>query len=442
MQAYNNALSQYQAGTDGLQNYIKSKGEAFRERASSKIAEALDIKAEDKEEMENLLSTASFAAPLAFEGGKKLLGKAKSSWGKLTQKGAEDSKTPVGSKALTKASVKTSGGVTNTKPEEARPAATTNRPGTPTDDLEKFSDGKGGTLKPGETRTLPQGADDFTDAETDDDDVNEDVDGATGGETEDEDVDEGQDEDDDEDDDLGGGIEDEDESKEPSFQSQFGDTERVNPAADQQQAYFGDDTAGGFVDKGFRPSGAPDTLPEPTVRSRAPGTIGGDAVSKKGSLTGGDDEGGDFAKTAGEDGGGKGTNLAKTAAEDVEDGAEKDNPELAGVLGAANVTQDLIEGKGVGSSLLDTAKNMAIGGAVGTAATLALGAEVAVPALAAYAVGESIYSLVTGKYKEHDNAPTQVEYSTSGISDIYTKGGFAAASLDGVTTQVSSNSAF
>lgn len=436
MQAYNNALSQYQAGTDGLQNYIKSKGEAFRERASSKIAEALDIKAEDKEEMENLLSTASFAAPLVFEGGKKLMGKAKSSWDKLTQKGAEDSKTPVGSKALTKASVKTSGGVTNTKPEEARPAAPAIRPGTPVDDLEKVSDGKGGTLKPGETRTLPPGADDFTGGETDDDDIDIGPDDEYTDEDEDEDVDEGEDED------IGGGDIDEDESKEPSFQSQFGDTERVNPAEDQTQAYFGDDTAGGFVDRGFRPAGAPDTLPEPPVRSRAPGTIGGDAVSKKGSLTGGDDEGGDFAKTAGEDGGGKGTNLAKTAAEDVEDGAEKDNPELAGVLGAANVTQDLIEGKGVGSSLLDTAKNMAIGGAVGTAATVALGAEVAVPALAAYAVGESLYSLFTGKYKEHDDAPTQVEYSTSGISDIYTKGGFAAASLDGVTTQVSSNSAF
>jgi hypothetical protein len=440
MQAYNNALSQYQSGTDGLQNYIKSKGEAFRERASSKIAEALDIKAEDKEEMENLLSTASFAAPLVFEGGKKLVGKAKSTWGKLTQKGAEDSKTPVGSKALTKAPIKkTSGGVENIKPEEARPAATANRPGTPSDDLEIFSDGKGGTLKPGETRTLPEGADDFTDAEEEDDEGDDvgggNVDGDTGGETEEEDVDEG------------GGVEgDEDESKtpdmEPTFSSKFGDTERVNPSGEQTQAYFGDDTAGGFVDRGFRPAGAPDTLPEPTVRSRAPGTIGGDAVSKKGSLTGGDDEGGSFAKTAGEDGVGKGTNLARTAGEDVEDVAEKDNPELAGLLGAENVTQDLIEGKNVGSSLVDTAKNMAIGGAVGTAATLALGAEVAVPALAAYAVGDSLYSLFTGKYKEHDDAPTQVEYSTSGISDIYTKGGFAAASMDGVTTQVSANSAF
>ena len=410
MQAYNNALSQYQQSSDGLRNYIKGKGEDFRSKAQSKIANALEVREEDKEAMENTLSTVAFAAPIAFAGGQKLLSKAKTTFTGLTKTNPE-STTPVGADGID-----TGGAVEKTKD------ITTGGEGTRASLPEE---GGGGTVA-----SLPEEGGGGSSAAKAADDLGVDYDDITGDDEPEEEPDEG--------DQLWGegegpqaraGYDIPDFAKEPeeTLPDEPVDTGSSYMAPGQGDPFSGDiiggegapstavddafgPAVGGFEDKGFSGSGA---AFDPSR-----------GVPRGGTPLPGEDE--------------VGKSVEKGAAEDVEDIAEEDDPEVGAGVAALEVGADVAEGKNVLSSLGSAAMSLGAAGA----ATAVLGAEVAVPAMAAYAVGDSLYNLFTGKYKDHDDAPTQVEYSTSGITDTFTKGGFAAASMDGVTTTVSSNSAF
>jgi len=424
MQAYNNALSQYQQGSDGLKNYIKGKGEDFRSKAQAKIADALEIRSEDKEAMENTLSTVAFAAPIAFSGGQKLLSKAKTTFTGLTQKNSESS-TPAGADGIdTGGATEKTKDITGGKKEEGGEEDESKSAGGGTRaSLPEEGGGGGGTIA-----SLPEEGGGGSSAAKAADDLGVDYDDITG---------------DDEPEESGQLFE---VGEGPQARTGY-DVSRVNDqellddepvdtgssymAPAQGDPYSGDiiggegahtsavDDAfgpdvGGFEDKGFSGSGA---AYDPSR-----------GVPRGGTPDPGEDEVGESVEKGAE----------KGAEEDAEDIAEEDDPEIGAGVAALQVGEDLAEGKNVLSSLGSAAMSLGAAGA----ATAVLGAEVAVPAMAAYAVGDSLYNLFTGKYKDHDDAPTQVEYSTSGITDTFTKGGFAAASMDGVTTTVSSNSAF
>jgi len=103
---FNNAMSQFQSGQDGINNYLQKQGSELANRASSAISASIGISQEDKEAMDEAVGMLAGAAPIALTVGKKLLTRAGGRLGltkgggsvakqistKLKGKGAETSK--------------------------------------------------------------------------------------------------------------------------------------------------------------------------------------------------------------------------------------------------------------------------------------------------------------------------------------------------------------
>ena len=96
---FNNAMSQFQSGQDGINNYLQKQGNELSNRASSAISERLGISQEDKERLDDAVGMLAGAAPIGLAVGKKLLTRAGGRLGltgkvptKLTGKGAETAK--------------------------------------------------------------------------------------------------------------------------------------------------------------------------------------------------------------------------------------------------------------------------------------------------------------------------------------------------------------
>ena len=100
---FNNAMSQFQSGQDGINNYLSKQGSELAGRASSAISSSIGISQEDKEAMDEAVGMLAGAAPIALAMGRKLYGRAKGARAaasaakakiptKLSGKGAETGK--------------------------------------------------------------------------------------------------------------------------------------------------------------------------------------------------------------------------------------------------------------------------------------------------------------------------------------------------------------
>ena len=103
---FNNAMSQFQSGQDGINNYLQKQGSELAGRASSAISSSIGISQEDKEAMDEAVGMLAGAAPIALAVGKKLATRAGARLGltkgagsvtkqistKLAGKGAETAK--------------------------------------------------------------------------------------------------------------------------------------------------------------------------------------------------------------------------------------------------------------------------------------------------------------------------------------------------------------
>ena len=103
---FNNAMSQFQSGQDGINNYLQKQGGELAGRASSAISSSIGISQEDKEAMDEAVGMLAGAAPIALAVGKKLATRAGARLGltkgagsvakqistKLAGKGAETAK--------------------------------------------------------------------------------------------------------------------------------------------------------------------------------------------------------------------------------------------------------------------------------------------------------------------------------------------------------------
>jgi len=103
---FNNAMSQFQSGQDGINNYLQKQGSELAGRASSAISASIGISQEDKEAMDEAVGMLAGAAPIALAVGKKLATRAGARLGltkgagsvakqistKLAGKGAETAK--------------------------------------------------------------------------------------------------------------------------------------------------------------------------------------------------------------------------------------------------------------------------------------------------------------------------------------------------------------
>tara|TARA_R110001592_G_scaffold69006_2_gene211538 strand:- start:6006 stop:6983 length:978 start_codon:yes stop_codon:yes gene_type:complete len=96
---FNNAMSQFQSGQDGINNYLQKQGNELASRASSAISDSLGVSQEDKERLDDAIGMLAGAAPIGLGVGKKLLTRAGGRLGltakvptKLTGKGAETAK--------------------------------------------------------------------------------------------------------------------------------------------------------------------------------------------------------------------------------------------------------------------------------------------------------------------------------------------------------------
>ena len=69
---FNNAMSQFQSGQDGINNYLQKQGSELAGRASSAISASIGISQEDKEAMDEAVGMLAGAAPIALAVGKKL----------------------------------------------------------------------------------------------------------------------------------------------------------------------------------------------------------------------------------------------------------------------------------------------------------------------------------------------------------------------------------
>ena len=69
---FNNAMSQFQSGQDGINNYLSKQGGELAGRASSAISSSIGISQEDKEAMDEAVGMLAGAAPIALAVGKKL----------------------------------------------------------------------------------------------------------------------------------------------------------------------------------------------------------------------------------------------------------------------------------------------------------------------------------------------------------------------------------
>ena len=72
---FNNAMSQFQSGQDGINNYLSKQGSELAGRASSAISSSIGISQEDKEAMDEAVGMLAGAAPIALAMGRKLYGR-------------------------------------------------------------------------------------------------------------------------------------------------------------------------------------------------------------------------------------------------------------------------------------------------------------------------------------------------------------------------------
>lgn len=88
---FNSAMSQFQSGSEGINNYLNSKASSLAARAQSSIADAIGISQEDKERLDDAISMVGSAAPIGIAAVSKLKGRAFPK--KVTGKGSESSAT-------------------------------------------------------------------------------------------------------------------------------------------------------------------------------------------------------------------------------------------------------------------------------------------------------------------------------------------------------------
>lgn len=88
---FNSAMSQFQSGQEGINNYLNSQASSLASRAQSSVADAIGISQEDKERLDDAIGTVGAAAPIGIAMVSKL--KARAFPKKLAGKGSESSAT-------------------------------------------------------------------------------------------------------------------------------------------------------------------------------------------------------------------------------------------------------------------------------------------------------------------------------------------------------------
>jgi len=73
---FNSAMSQFQSGEDGINNYLSKRGGDIASTASSSIADSIGISQEDKEAAEEAIGLVAGAAPILVAGGTALFNRA------------------------------------------------------------------------------------------------------------------------------------------------------------------------------------------------------------------------------------------------------------------------------------------------------------------------------------------------------------------------------
>ena len=427
LQQYNNALSQYQNGADGMKNYIKGKSDMLKDKAvgardqamgkaQAALANALQIDQGKKEQLENTIGTMAIAGPVIVKGVKQLGGKIAQYKAGTTPVETETAATSIdGESAL----------LSNPRVSRAVDASDVGGEGADAGGDILAGGGTGsasaGYAEAGEETTgtiarLPTASsgppeygtyDDLTGGEEEDDELGDQLFGQGEGPQAERGFD------------IPGLT---DEPEEPTFSTQYGNVETsgvessgVESSAAETNPFTS--AAGGFEDKGYSGDGS---------------TIGTQST-------------GEQAATAAEQS--TVTTAESTGAEATESIAEGIGGEIAGAGSeaiGAGVTA--LAGAGGEAAAAAAAAAAAGGEAVGAglAAAAAGAAAVAMPLVAVGAVGYELYNLF--HHSSHKDttpaAPPPMAFTGSGIKDTFTSGGFAAASTDGVTTSVSSNSAF
>lgn len=87
---FNNAMSQFQSGSDGINNYLTNRANKLGSEAAGAIAERIGISQEDKEALDEAVGQIGAAAPFVISAASKL--KARAFGGKTVGKGAESGK--------------------------------------------------------------------------------------------------------------------------------------------------------------------------------------------------------------------------------------------------------------------------------------------------------------------------------------------------------------
>lgn len=393
LQQYNNALSQYQNGADGMKNYIKGKSDMLKDKAvgardqamakaQAALSNALQIDQGKKEQLENTIGTAAIAGPVIFKGVKQLGGKIAQYKAGTTPVETEGAGVGAEGDILAGGGGATEGTggslLSYAEAGEETPGTVARLP----------SGGAGGAAEEAGTvarlPTVSSGRPQYGDY-----------------------------------DDLTGG-EEEDDELEPTFSTQYGESSGLESSGVESSAAEINpftSPAGGFKDQGY--SGGGSTISTQAEATTAEQSAGGNAATA----------GGEAATAAEQSAVSTAESTGATAAEN-----------LAGIGG---------EIAGAGSEAASAAAAAIAAGGEAAGASLAAGAAavgaVAMPLIAAGALGYELYNLFdhhSGPKKTTPDAPAPMSFTGTGIKDTFTSGGFAAASTDGVTTSVSSNSAF
>ena len=378
LQQYNNALSQYQNGADGMKNYIKGKSDMLKDKAEGARAQAMSS------------AQAALANALQIDQGRKE--QLENTIGTIAIAG------PVISKGVKQLSGKIAQYKAGTTPAEI--AGTEGAEG---DILAGGGSGgaSAGYAEAGEETTgtvarLPTASSGPPEPG--------DYDDLTGGEEEDDEIGESPDE--------------------PSFSTQYGNVESSGVESSAAEINPFTSPAGGFVDKGY--SGGGSTLGTQSSGGEAATAAEQSTVSTAESTGATATEslaegiGGDIAG-AGSEAVGAGISALAGAGADAA---------AAGGAEAAGIAAGAIAGEGAAAGLI--------------AGAAAVGA-VAAPLVAVGAVGYELYNLFGHHTSHKDDVPAPpppMAFTGSGVRDTFTSGGFTAASTDGITTAVSSNSAF